>query len=274
MKHDYAFAVANINTIYKKLLNSSAVERMLAAPTAQDATRVLVEMGWHDGENIGEILKNEVTRTFEYIESLGGGAVAQLFRVKYDFHNLKVLVKSELSGAKSEDSLMIDNGNFKADDMKKYILERDFTNFSEETSAAIRECFENYGKLKDAQLVDIILDKAMFGELKRLAKAQEDPDIADIIAMLIDMHNIQTFERLKRMDKPTEVTAKAFVEGGKDSAKYELYLDNARKEYFGIMPLYAYMAAKENELQNARIILICKNNGIENDVIRRSLRGI
>ena len=269
-QYDYTYAVANINAIYRKLLNTSTIEKMLSCATSMDAARVLVELGWHDGDNFDEILRNEVIRTFEYVDSLGGSAVTALFRTKYDFHNLKALVKSELAGSKA-DNLLIDTGNFKVDTLRKYVLERDYSRFP-----MLEECFENYGKLKDAQIVDIILDKAMFSELTRLAQVHKD--IERLTAMLIDVHNSKTAARMKYMNKDLP---RAFIDGGTvefgvdtefNSDEYDRFLDNARNEYFGIMPLYAYMVAKENEIQNARIILVCKNNGIENEVIRRCIK--
>jgi V/A-type H+-transporting ATPase subunit C len=41
---------------------------------------------------------------------------------------------------------------------------------------------------------------------------------------------------------------------------------------YGPETVFAYIAAKENEIRQARIILTCKANGVSPDVLRERLR--
>lgn len=64
------------------------------------------------------------------------------------------------------------------------------------------------------------------------------------------------------------------------TAAFEKYCDDlvmnlagdARMQAFGVEPLAAYFIAKEAELKNVRIILVCKKCGVSNDIITERMR--
>lgn len=69
---------------------------------------------------------------------------------------------------------------------------------------------------------------------------------------------------------------------GQSVADYEKYADNTINDYMknakyitmGIEPLISYIRSKENEIQSVRIIISAKQNGIDEEKIRKRLRKV
>lgn len=80
----------------------------------------------------------------------------------------------------------------------------------------------------------------------------------------------------------SDITRKGFESYNKTGnfSNLEKYFDNYLIEYskkakyvaFGADILFSYVLSKENELRQIRILLTCKNNGIQNDILKERLR--
>lgn len=307
---DYTYAVARLRALETHLIGTGELEKLLNASTADDAAKSLVSLGWKNGRDFEEMLYYELEGVFSLLESLGGGDFLKTQRVKYDYHNLKVLIKSELT-KQDGDEILVDFGNIKASVMKSAVINRDYRELTEAMAEAIPLAYERYSRVADAQLVDIILDSALFKDMWDYAQSQPEGKILSLIKMQIDMYNIKTFVRVRKMGKTHGFIETVIAEGGDippgfyisrvnasmesdggvfektpyakafQGENLELELDNmfmekvkgARLGAFGLAPLAAYFWMKENEIRNVRIILTCKNAGIDEDVIRKRLRG-
>ncbi|OQB14811.1 MAG: V-type sodium ATPase subunit C [Firmicutes bacterium ADurb.Bin193] len=307
---DYTYAVARLRALENNLLEANGLEKLLSAASADEAAKHLQTIGWKGG-NFEEMLQSELEGLFSLIESLGGGEFLKTQRVKYDYHNLKVLIKSELT-KQNGDNLIMNLGNIGADIIKNAVINRDYRLLSEDIKSAIALAYEQYARISDAQAVDIIFDGALFHEINEYVKELPEEKIPVLIKMQIDIHNIKTFIRVRKMGKSVGFIEKVTAAGGNIPREFyienfnapdnqdagvfehtpyrkvfsqdenlELSLDNMFMEEvkatrfgaFGIAPLAAYFWMKENEIRNVRIILICKNAGISEEAIRSRLRG-
>ena len=101
---DYLQLSAYIRARETKLLNRDRIERMLEAPTTGDALKVLEECGWGDLSSLGPDefemrLGTYLKEQLDDIEELvPDKRFVEAVRLKYDFHNIKVLIKSEAVG--------------------------------------------------------------------------------------------------------------------------------------------------------------------------------
>lgn len=72
---NYVYAVANIRVKEMGLLTRSDVDAMLAAPTLEDAVRLLEDKGWQGADRLEPwqfetILTNELQDAWEYVRGL------------------------------------------------------------------------------------------------------------------------------------------------------------------------------------------------------------
>ncbi|MCK9478823.1 MAG: V-type ATPase subunit [Firmicutes bacterium] len=306
---DYTASVARSRVIETRLLSHLDFEKLLTADSVPDAIVFLANAGWKTFDDYNKMLYNQTFELFELSVKLGAEGFLKTQRLKYDYHNLKALIKTELTAQKQHD-ILIDLGNISLKDMKNAVLNADYKLFSENMAMSVPEAYEQYAKTPDAQLVDLIFDNAYFKDLADFIKIQPDEKTLDLIKTQIDMHNIKTFMRIRKMGKTYEFSKKVIAHGG--WLPYEFYiervgssdtdflifektpysalfleedlersLDNyfiqkvkkARKGPFGLAPLAAYFFLKENEIQNVRIILTCKTAGMDENIIRKRLRG-
>ena len=110
---DYIFAWAYIKSKEKYLLTQEKAERMLDAKTPDDALKVLYELNYGEGQEdvpaaeFEKLLSAELKKAYEMILSLAPEKeYFTHFLYPNDYHNVKVLLKAEFSGAPTEELLM------------------------------------------------------------------------------------------------------------------------------------------------------------------------
>ena len=86
------------------LLSKERMERMLEAPSPEDAAKVLQECGYAEMPQVGEqaldkVLADQREKTFhELYSSVPDQNILDVFKVKYDYHNAKTVLKAEAMG--------------------------------------------------------------------------------------------------------------------------------------------------------------------------------
>ena len=102
----YAYAVARIRAIEKKLLDKGKIDRMLNAKTSEEVLKVLADADYGDaaGEisnahEYEKILREEQKKVYKLLKEIAPQPeVFDIFLGKNDYHNIKVLLKSEFLG--------------------------------------------------------------------------------------------------------------------------------------------------------------------------------
>ena len=172
---DYLFLSAKLRAMENNLLTAGRMERMIDAPTAAEAARVLSEIGYGefspDSESaLSEALAAEREKTFEELRHfMPDHSVIDVFRVKYDYHNLKAVLKAQAMGLPCE-GLLIDAGRVDPKALLEALREGDYAGLPEELAAAAQEAAEVLGTTKDPQRSDFVLDRAYYREMLRCAE--------------------------------------------------------------------------------------------------------
>ena len=97
---DYLFISTYLHTRERNLLTSARMERMIEAPTAEEAVKVLQEIGYGEfpsvtDQALSEALAQEQEKLFaDLYRFVPDKSVVDVFKVKYDYHNLKALLKA------------------------------------------------------------------------------------------------------------------------------------------------------------------------------------
>ena len=98
---DFLSISSRVRVLESRLLTRDGAERMLAAPTGEGAARVLAELGYPELSRLTPpaleaMLARARAETFRDMEE---GApergLVTVFRIRYDYHNAKALVKAQ-----------------------------------------------------------------------------------------------------------------------------------------------------------------------------------
>ena len=179
---DYLFISTYLHSRERDLLTGARMERMIDAPTAADAAKVLTEIGYGEFDaasprELGSVLAQEQEKLFEDLyRFVPDKAVVDVFKVKYDYHNLKALIKARATGTDASDRLLLDAGRVSAEDMRRAVWEGDYSLLPPTLRAAAVEAVETLSATGDPQLADFQLDRAYYGEM--LSAAEEMKNVA------------------------------------------------------------------------------------------------
>ena len=324
-KEDYLCLSAMLRAREPKMLSDDRAERMVEAEGFEEAARLLSECGYPDftGMNASEIdhaLSEHRAGLFGETERLSPEAeYVDVFRIKYDYHNAKAIIKA---AAMDTDPVHIlsSSGRFQPEKLLEDINEEKLSYYPPIFGAAVTEAKSELAKSGNPQVSDFVLDRAYFAELLQLAEKKGNSFFTGYVKLLIDAANLKSAVRTFRMGKSAMFLENALIPGGstdvsrilaaKDSDEvasfyaqgplseaaalateavsgnamtaFEKACDNAVNEYlkkakfvsYGPETVVTYLAAVENEITAARMIMTGKLSNISADVIKERLRDM
>ena len=116
---DYLFLSARIRSLEKNLLTAQRLEQLLQAPSAESCSQLLADLGYdpiRDEATLQESLKKQHEAVFAELERfMPEKELLDVFRIKYDYHNIKVLLKAP-EGA---ERLLMDAGTIPAGELQR-----------------------------------------------------------------------------------------------------------------------------------------------------------
>lgn len=324
---DYLVISARVKALETGLLTAERMEQILDAKSGEDAGKLLQEWGYPqlDAPAAGGHGRGIVRRAGGHLGRLGGGErrtprYIDLFKVKYDYHNVKALLKAEAVGT-APDRMLMDMGRVSTAELAEAVRSRELDGLPETLAAAVVEAREVLDTTRDPQLSDIVLDRWCYRDMAALAEETGSAFLRGYVAVQVDAVNLRTAVRTLRMGKGADFLLGALLEGGdlapdavakaassgaaglrelygatrfRDAAEagaealkggpltaFEKLCDDAVGDYlagaqsvpFGEAPLVSYLAARETEYTNLRILLMGRAAGIDPAVIRTRLRA-
>ena len=216
---DYLFISTYLHSRERDLLTAARMERMIEAPTAEEAVKVLQEIGYGEFPSVTEqalsaALAQEQEKLFQDLyRFVPDKAVVDVFKVKYDYHNLKALLKAramKLDGGR----LLLDAGRVSAADMQRAVTEGDYGSLPEALRRAAEEAGEGISATGDPQLSDFVLDRAYYAEMLSAAKETGSEFLTRYVQATIDAANLRSAVRTLRMKKGADLLKKVLVPGG------------------------------------------------------------
>ena len=120
--------------------------------------------------------------------------------MKYDYHNIKTILKGEATG-EAPQPLLIEAGRIPAKQLITQLREENYGGMTKTMVDAIVEARDVLARTQDPQLLDFILDKAMYKDMLELAQAFGNRYTYSYVRLMIDSVNLRTAVRLRRMGK-------------------------------------------------------------------------
>ena len=114
-----------------KMLSAERMERMIDAPTNDEAAKILEECGYGDlsglsAKEAGAALEAHIRALFDEVEGMVPEAqLVQLFRLKYDYHNAKALIKAQAMGVEC-DAILSQRGTVPPQKLHAAFYEEDY----------------------------------------------------------------------------------------------------------------------------------------------------
>ena len=217
---DYGQSVVTIRVLEKRLLTRNRLERMIEAETPEEVLKLLGETEYsqdmadiHGSQDYEIILKRETERVFSIVRNMiKNTGIVDVLSLKYDYHNLKVLLKSKITG-KDFSSLLMQAGTIDASKFKVK-FESQSNDLPQEIMEAIDEVQKDFEENHNPQRIDIIVDKHYFRNLLRLAKEINVKVITDYVEGLIDFQNMITLFRVQKQKRDARFLETVIFEGG------------------------------------------------------------
>lgn len=323
---DYLVISARIRAMETGLLTGERMEQILSARSDEEVVKLLQENGYPamSLESPEAMDAAIAAAREETLRDLGDSApdsrYLDIFKIKYDYHNAKAILKAQALGTEP-DHMLTDLGRVPAAELKEAISGGDMNQLPHLLAAAIAETKEVLDATRDPQLGDMAADRWRYRDELATAEETGSAFLRGYVRLSIDAANLRALIRTVRMGKTEaflegvvfsggsvdegevlaaacncgdiveeifegtelETAAKAgadALKGGDTLTEFEKLCDDAVSGYladaqlvaFGEAPLIGYLAARETEYTNLRILLMGRAAGLSPEVIRARLR--
>lgn len=245
--YNYLFLTTKIRSMEPSLLNQERMERMLEAKTNADAMSILAECGYGEFSEptvdaIDEALAAARQRMMTEIGIfVPDPEMVDIFKIRYDYHNVKVLLKAEAMNTDPA-PLLMDIGRVPVKMLETKVRANDLASMPYLLRSSIADARETLGTTQDPQLADFVLDRAYYEEMCQLADKADAPFLSEYVRMTIDATNLRTVVRTVRMGKHTDFLRDIIFPGGNIRVERVLSAASAGgsiAELFAFTPLKA-----------------------------------
>ena len=225
---DYLHASARVRALESSLLTPERLRRMAEATSDQDALKVLSECGYGEDlslENLDQAIQKKREDAFSEAEKmLPDPTLLNIFRLKFDYHNIKCLLKANAQNQPFE-QLLLNGGSLPLTKLLQATAENDFADFPPLMREAANEALEVLQRTHDPRLADTALDRAMFAQMLQMATASSIKFLVEYVKLTIDSANLRLVVRLYKMGQEPARIAEFASPGG------NLSLDRLRTDF-------------------------------------------
>lgn len=213
---DYLAVSARIRAMENRLLTRERMDRIIDARDESEARKVLVECGYPDlpSADLERVLAQvrEDTRR-ELMAAIPDGGILEIFALKYDYHNAKSILKAQAMGTDPA-RLLLKGGRYDPVALLDGWQREQIGFCSDIFRRAMEEAAAVLKSDRDPQKTDLLLDKAYFAEMARLAKDLNSKYLQGYVRLLVDAANLRTAVRVARMGGEEEFLRGVLLDGG------------------------------------------------------------
>lgn len=217
----YSFAVAKIRALESRMLDHALISRLLRASGIDELIKILIDTEYgvilNEASEISfeSILDNELQRIYMLISSIDPDPEwTDIWRWRYDAHNLKVILKA---GFSNEEALkhLITYSILNPQKMTHEIEKGDYSclppPFKEAVERILSADTENE---KRGYEIDFIIDRALYLYLSYETKRSGNEFLIHLVAIMVDLINLKSFLRIKGFKSTDNLFPRAFITGG------------------------------------------------------------
>jgi V/A-type H+-transporting ATPase subunit C len=206
------------------LFDAARYQRLLDADGIVGAIKIIGETNYARGltddetaEQYDSALEAELLATFKEFQAfVPDRALIDIFRLPYDFHNVKALLKgwfNAKTGGKRRWEILTPLGSISIDDLTVRIESEEYSLLPYGLSQILPACVSAWEQTRDIVEVERLLDEGLFSAMITLASSLGEPRVLGWVRARIDSENIRNLLRLRRFGFDAAAAA-PFLHGG------------------------------------------------------------
>ena len=194
----YAYACARLSALNKRLLEPQTVQRM-ADGSVSDAMRALMDVRYGNLPDATEadterMIERELTEAMQEVKELSPDpAITDLFLLRADVQNLKVLLKARALG--QTETVFTPGGLYDRETLTQMVKDKQYQDLPELFCEALNALEKRLEIRVDPRLISITLDRAYLAHT--LKQSQKNPVFSQYFRATADFDNMLTFLRLR-----------------------------------------------------------------------------
>ena len=206
---DYLFLSTMLRARSSVFISKDTLEHMLSSGKFEEAAQTLSKQGWPNMVGMDRAGIDTALSVYreELFAELGrlcpDKELVDLFRLRYDYHNAKVIIKAQAM-EQPADNLLSAAGRVELEKLKEAFIANDFRFVPDMLGKAIAEARNILARTGNPQLADFALDKACYAEMKRCAAKLDNKYISDYVSLFAQGTNLRSCVRCMRMGKTDE----------------------------------------------------------------------
>lgn len=205
-QEEYAFANGIVRKLEKELLGKDLLDRMIKSADVISALKILTEsdlngysFDLNNPQDFENSLNQELLRTYEIIKNISKVSTFNFlyftFACKYDFHNIKMLLKSKFLNKDISNELLSSIGSIDMEKLKLAIKDEKYEDLPDSFVFLIKKTLSEYSKFKDPEIIDFVLDRErytmIFNKITEVEIIETEEDfLRRFIKINIDLSNI------------------------------------------------------------------------------------
>ena len=216
---DYLAVSARVRALENNLLTQDQYEQLIAAKSDDEAAKLLQAFGYGalDLSSPEALDAGLSAARAETLADLGGGVpdagFLDVFRLGYDYHNVKAVLKAEAMGT-AADSMLTELGRVGARELEDALRREGAADLPGRLAEAAAEGREVLAATRDPQLSDIAVDRWYHRDLLVTAEATGSAFLCGYVRLKIDCANLRALVRALRMGKNAEFLRGVLFAGG------------------------------------------------------------
>lgn len=217
----YLDIIPKIRVYEKRLIDNVKFNRMLDLENIDEVLKFLSETVY--GENISDdiniynyeqVLSLEFGRLFKSLKDIfDNKELINIFLKKYKYNNIKLMLKAKLLNVDLGD-ILFNIEDFDNEFIYTAIKTENYSSLPDEIGDLVKKVLKDFEENKDPQRIDILIDKIMFGELLKESKNINSDFLTKYIQILIDVFNVKTLFRIKKLNLNRTLFDDVIVSGG------------------------------------------------------------
>ncbi len=191
----YGFAAGRVSVLETRMVSAARIKRLIEAENLEEIHRILAETDYgpdlRAAENIDEVesaLEAHLGRAYDVLrESRVPPEMERYFRSRYDFLNLRVLLKS---GFGQQIAVALSPlGYLPAESAEALVQAAGFAGMPAHLQTAAREAIARYNAERRFEDIDVILDRRYYAYLLDMARQLRSKWIIAYTRLLLDLAN-------------------------------------------------------------------------------------
>ena len=207
----YGYANSRIKALENAAVDSGTLQRVLETENLSGALKVLGETSYaswigdmEKESDFDKIIDRELQGAYETLTAfVPDKRLITLFRLSYDFHNIKVVLKSmflQKKGKPRRWDLLTSLGTVAGDDLITAIESEDYRMLPYDLGPVLSQCLALWEQEENLLEIERLLDEHQFATMYKIAASTKFAGVMEWCRNRIDAENIRNLLRLRRLN--------------------------------------------------------------------------